>query len=575
MIVGLDIGTDAIRSAVDGADGPAIESVPAIVLPVTESTLESASLSPADGRLVEAGETTYVVGSDAAAVAETVDAEPQPLFSTERLASEGDIELALETIVDSVLTASSSDRLCYTLSGTPVDAEEPATSHRETIESVIADPDSTTPISKGFAVVYDQLEGDNFTGLGICIGAQVTSATLAYYGVPAMSVSIGTGSDWIVERAAGETGHDPAKVRDVLEAFDLDPDAATGGIERALAQAHDDFVGDLADAIREAADEGDVQQGLSVPIAVGGTGAVEGIEYLLGGRFDAANLPFSIRGVRRADDPATSAARGALAAARDDVDVDEDGLWSDPESNATSPASGDGKTGPSPPDTEAETVDVRVPGAAADDRQSRSFDTGCSADDAARADDAIEQLFDRLANRDDEIRSIDAAVDDLSESLGDLEDRTPSTDDVTALEERLDDLGDRAETLEERTAGFGERLSALESRPDETTLSAVTDDVESLEAAIESVRSDLEAVEGQLTEAATRDEEIDALRADIEEIRADAQSPTAIAAPIAAGGGAAGTVAGGVAATSGNGTIGAAAIGLGIVLLAVAVALAR
>jgi len=169
---------------------------------------------------------------------------------------------------------------------------------------------STRPRSaKGFAVVYDQLAADNYTGLGICLESQTTSAALAYYGVPAMAVTIAKGREWIVERAAGETGHAPAQVAGVLEEFVLDPDAAAGDIENALAGAYDALVAELIDAVRAEADETDVQQGLSVPIAIGGDGAIEGVEFLVGGRFDAAALPFSVRGVRLADGPAESAVR--------------------------------------------------------------------------------------------------------------------------------------------------------------------------------------------------------------------------------------------------------------------------
>jgi len=77
--------------------------------------------------------------------------------------------------------------------------------------------------AKGFAVVYDQLAANNYTGLGICLESQTTSAALAYYGVPAMAVTIAKGREWIVERAAGETGHAPAQVAGVLEEFVLDP----------------------------------------------------------------------------------------------------------------------------------------------------------------------------------------------------------------------------------------------------------------------------------------------------------------------------------------------------------------
>ncbi|MFC6768390.1 hypothetical protein, partial [Natrinema soli] len=68
MHYGLDIGPGAIRVATDAGDGPTIDSVPPVVVPVDDATLEVAGLSEA-GSTVRGDGTTHAVGAAARAVA--------------------------------------------------------------------------------------------------------------------------------------------------------------------------------------------------------------------------------------------------------------------------------------------------------------------------------------------------------------------------------------------------------------------------------------------------------------------------------------------------------------------------
>ncbi|WP_226040766.1 chromosome segregation ATPase [Natrinema sp. DC36] len=548
MHYGLDIGPGAIRVATDAGDGPTIDSITPVAVPVDEGSLEAAGLS-GTGSTVRVDGTTHAVGAAARAVADAdgaaANAEPESLFAAGVLATKTavDAPAALDALLDDVLGDATDGRLCYTTPGSLADTAAPTDAHREAVESALADRGvDATPISKGFAVVYDQLAADNYTGLGICLESQTTSAALAYYGVPAMAVTIANGREWIVERAAGETGHAPAQVAGVLEEFVLDPDAAAGEIENALAGAYDALVAELIDAIRAEADETDVQQGLSVPIAIGGDGTIEGVEFLVGGRFDAAALPFSVRGVRLADDPAESAARGALAAARDDVEAYDAVTWS--ESAADSDET----------DGVPNTADVTA-GAEGAQQTELTFDEAAASDAASdREDDAIDQLFDRLANRDDEVRSVRDDLEALSADLESVEERTAAADEVDELDERLESFGDDLTDLatESETHASDSAVASLDAEierlDDELealsdALTALADDIDDYDDALEDVEStaaderadlddriddlagDLEAVTDR---TATIDEEIDEVRTDLEDFEATAATEAAV-----------------------------------------------
>ncbi|ELY52207.1 disk-shape morphogenesis protein volactin [Natronorubrum bangense] len=512
MEYGLDIGPEAIRAAVEASNGVAIESVRPIVVPADEEKAESAGTETGDELFVEQDETRYAVGPTAKTLADAEGETPATLFANGVLSEAGYAGPALETLVDDVLEIDDAvdGRLCYTTPGPLVDADDPTDTHRDTVASILANRGlDVTPISSGFAVVYDQFTDDNYTGLGIRLGPQTTSVTLAYYGVPALAFSLAKGSAWVVEQAATETGHEPAQVEATLEQFALDPDAAAGEIEAALAAAFDALISDLAAALETEASENDVQQGLAVPVALAGSGVVDGLEYLLGGRFDAAPLPFSIRGVRLANDPATSAARGALAAAKDGVDAHEAVTWSPADVNDTG---GDVSTAIPAPTGET-TLSF-------DDPLDDGTDT-----ERARADAAIDQLFARLADRDDEIQSVRADLETVFDDLESIEAETASAETVDALEDDLESVTDGLSDLEAERERYTSDLETLEGELEgvSTAYDALEDDVDSLESALtddfDTLEATIETLETTTAdERAALDDRIGDLTADLEAV---------------------------------------------------------
>lgn len=502
MANGLDIGTGALRAARDGTDGPVIDTEPPVVLSADGADLEAAGVSVDDARTVEAGGSTYLVGSDAERVAAELDVDPDPLFSRGVLTVEPYAEPGFSTLVSDLLDDGTGERLCYTTPGTLVDGDEATAVHRTTIDTVLDDRGyDATPISKGFAVVYDQLAEDKYTGLGICIESDVTSVSLSYYGVPVLAFSLSKGGDWIVDRAASDGDHDPSAVASAFETFALDPDAATGGIESALARAHDALAEELVEAFATESEATELDRGIAVPVAVAGTHAVDGVEFLLGGRLDAADLPFSIRGVRLADDPAECPARGALTAAAADVDAYEEVTWSERVRSGTD--DGDAR------DVSSGSAQLQV--------DERDLEEPA---DTSGADEAIDRLFDRLATRDEEVERV-------AENLADLEERTATRDAVDAVETRL---ANDHETLADDVATLRATVDDLSVDVDRLAESAI--DREELDESVErlesSVDADIAELRDELSTAVetttTIEERIDALSDRLDEHVAESAS---------------------------------------------------
>ncbi|RQG99974.1 hypothetical protein [Natrarchaeobius oligotrophus] len=518
MSYGLDLGRRTIRVARGDPAEPIVTSTAPVVFAIDDSHRESDAASPADARSVSRDDTTYAIGSDAIDAADAVDATPRTPFSDEPLLSDDD-GATLSLVLDVVLESPDGEQLCYTVPGAP-DDDEPWSidDHCRLVESCLVELGvSPTPIDRGFAVVYDQLEADNYTGLGVCLDGERTNVTLAYYGVPALSFSIPIGDEWVRDRATAELDRDRADVRRALTDFELDPDATTGEIQRALAEAYDDLVERLVDALGRRAVEHELERGLSVPVAVAGEGAVDGLEYLVGGRFDAAALPFSIRGVRRADEPAESVARGALAAAAAGVDGDE-GIVRTRDEWASSDSSSSPSMSESPDESESAT--------AASDRATLSFDDERPELDET-ATDAVDQLFERLGNRDQEIESVRTDVDAVAAAVETLERRTASAESVESLETRLEALSDRvddgADDLDEVADALDDAVADLEeaAKADEVValegrvsghgeeLAAVGDEVSDLADELEELAERVDALESRLADDAdARDERV-------------------------------------------------------------------
>jgi hypothetical protein len=135
-----------------------------------------------------------------------------------------------------------------------------------------------------------------------------------------MKFSIARGGDWIDQQAATATGTPVDKVTSIKEDdFELDFRTDVGGVEGALAIYYENLLDYVIENIAKEVDEEDVEENLDVPVVVtGGTSSPDGFEELFEDHLEDADIPFSVSGVKRVDDPLYSVARGALVAARSD-----------------------------------------------------------------------------------------------------------------------------------------------------------------------------------------------------------------------------------------------------------------
>jgi actin-like ATPase involved in cell morphogenesis len=173
-------------------------------------------------------------------------------------------------------------------------------------------------INEGLAVVFSELESDNFTGIGISCGGGMCNIALAYLSIPSILFSISKGGDHIDEAVGSVVNEHATRVKVMKEeGLDLSK-APRDKFEKALHVYYEDLVDSLVEALKRAISSTDKlpRSDRALPIVLsGGTAKPRGFKDLFERRLRANVLPVEVSDVRLAADPLAATARGALIAA--------------------------------------------------------------------------------------------------------------------------------------------------------------------------------------------------------------------------------------------------------------------
>jgi actin-like ATPase involved in cell morphogenesis len=338
MARGIDVGTMNIVSAQQEGNETVFVSQRNSFVEIEYSDMADRMLSRSDVLHIRKDDQVYVVGDDALNFANIFSEETrrpmkQGILSSDEQSAIPMIKLIIEQVVGE--PDRPNERVYFSTPADPIDSELSTLYHQKTLESFLGDMGyDPEPINEGMAVIYSELADNNFTGLGISFGAGMTNVCLSYYAVPVMTFSVARGGDWIDEQTATATGESVDKVTSIKEEdFRLDFTTDAGGVEGALSIYYDNLLDYVIENVAEETNEEDVEEGLDVPVVVtGGTASPRGFEKLFEERLEKANIPFSVSGVRKADEPLYSVARGALVASR--TEEEEESTATEPEAEA-------------------------------------------------------------------------------------------------------------------------------------------------------------------------------------------------------------------------------------------------
>ena len=175
-----------------------------------------------------------------------------------------------------------------------------------------------TPIEEGLAVVYGELAGSNYSGVGISCGSGLCNVCLAMLSVPVISFSVPRAGDFIDASAANVTGDRAHRLRVSKEdGFQLNG-FTTDRVHNALTVYYEEVISSLIKLLRTRISSARMLPKLeqTVPLVLsGGTAMPKGFLEHFTRILEAEDFPLRLSEVRVSRDPLHSTARGALMAA--------------------------------------------------------------------------------------------------------------------------------------------------------------------------------------------------------------------------------------------------------------------
>ena len=319
---GLDLGTSTVVSARKNGKGfrSARELNAFIDLPPSKFTEQILDQNEID--FVRAGRRIVVYGNGAAKFANMFNAETRrPMRHGLVNATEPYAQRLLQVIVKKLLGPKKpkGTLICYSVPGKPLKGRTSLVYHEALMKQMLEGMGyEAKSINEGLAVVFSELEKENFSGIGISFGGGLTNVSLAYLSVPVFSFAIGKGGDDIDEAVGKVSGETATRVRAIKEeGLDLNHKPKTK-MEGALHIYYEDLIATVVEGINEALARTDKMPKLDHPLPVvlaGGSALPKGFKLNFERALAAQKLPISLAGVRLGKDPLTATARGALLAA--------------------------------------------------------------------------------------------------------------------------------------------------------------------------------------------------------------------------------------------------------------------
>jgi hypothetical protein len=321
--LGLDVGTSKIVAA--RRNGRELQSatqlnafIPVPFSPFTERTLQN----QADLSYFRDGEDLVIYGSATERFANMFNAEARRpmadgLLNPREKQSMPVMEAILQTMVPKARAAG--ETLAFSVPAAIPGKEAELTYHEATLRRYFTGHGyKAVAINEGLAVVFSELEDQNFTGIGVSCGGGMCNATLAYLSIPSIMFSIAKGGDFI-DRSVGSVVNElGTRVRAIKEqSLDLTR-APKDKIEKALHIYYEDLVESLVEGLRKAISRAEKLPKTDRPLPLvlsGGTAKPRGFKELFERTLRSRPMPIDIAEVRMASDPLTATARGALIAA--------------------------------------------------------------------------------------------------------------------------------------------------------------------------------------------------------------------------------------------------------------------
>ncbi len=318
--LGLDVGTSRIVLATDSNSHKAQTQLNAFVtVPYTKMT----ETIMQQNKMVyyRNGKDLYVYGNDSERFASSFNAVPRrPMQYGVLNAHETMGQQIIQAIIEQIVPrARKSEMLCFSVPGKGEGADTNLVYHEAVLKNILQGLGYTAKaINEGLAVVFSELQDENFTGIGISCGGGMCNVCLSFLSVPMLSFSVPRGGDYVDSSVAAVVDESVTRVRLTKEeSLDLSR-APKDKISSALHIYYEDVLTTLIEGLREAFAGSRNLPKMDRPIPIvlsGGTAKPRGFLQKFETMLKASEFPVQVSEIRMASDPLTATARGCYIAA--------------------------------------------------------------------------------------------------------------------------------------------------------------------------------------------------------------------------------------------------------------------
>ncbi len=319
--LGLDVGTSRLVLARKAeANGfrfdsqlNAFVSIPYSKMTEVALLKESIPASAENGQLI-------VHGNESARFADLLQMETRrPMTRGFLNPAEPESAARMKQLIRTLAGTKTRGRVYFTVPASPLGNEEGLTYHEATIRQMLEELGFiATPINEGLAVVYAELESNNYSGIGISCGGGLVNVCLAYLSMPVLSFSIPKAGDFIDSSTAAATGELATRVRITKEeGFYFNGNTPDKTLQ-VLTVYYDDMIKSIVQGLRDAfAQARNIpKMGRAVPLVLaGGSAMPRGFRDRFEKTLRESDFPLALSEIRLAESPLHASAKGALVAA--------------------------------------------------------------------------------------------------------------------------------------------------------------------------------------------------------------------------------------------------------------------
>ncbi|MHC4859739.1 MAG: disk-shape morphogenesis protein volactin [Planctomycetota bacterium] len=320
---GLDVGTANVLSAGQSRDGEVLvkrERNAFLEIP-SESAGNRDLLTRLRVPYVNHGDRLYVLGDVSFQLANMFGTEVRrPMQGGFLSPTEQDAIPIMRFIIDRLLgkPGTEGESVTFSVPAPSIDQENDTVYHEGIISGILKKLGYTPhPINEGHAVVYSELESQDFTGIGISCGGGMFNVCVSYKSIPAVTFSVARGGDWIDGHVSKVMGIPKTRATSIKEG-DVNLMKPRNREEEAVVLYYRNLIGYVLLNLKQRFELArDVPQ-FTDPVEIivsGGTSLVGGFVEVFAEEIMKLKFPLQVSGIRRAEDAITSVSRGCLIAA--------------------------------------------------------------------------------------------------------------------------------------------------------------------------------------------------------------------------------------------------------------------